>query len=96
MSGTKMQSPQKTHDEWQRCLDSAPWRPLEVAICKGDRTWYAGVFIEIPDDTPEDKIQEVASEITLAHPCFQGEDIAHVWVYNSMDDKRPEKIQQTA
>lgn len=65
-------------------------RPLEVAICKGDGTWYDGVYIEIPDDTPADQVEQVASEITLAHPCCFEEDIAHVWVYNSMEDERPE------
>jgi len=71
-------------------------RPLEVAVCKGDYTWYDGVYIEIPDDTPEDQVEKVASEITLAHPCCQGEEIAHVWVYNSMEDARTEKNLESA
>lgn len=71
-------------------------RPLEVAVCLGNYTWY-GVMIEIPDNTPEDQIKRVASEIALAHPCCRDADIvAHVWVYNSMEDSRPEKIQETA
>lgn len=65
-------------------------RPLEMGICKGDGTWYADVFIDIPDDTPDEKIEAVAQEITLKHPCCFGEDIAHVFVYNTMEDSRPE------
>lgn len=65
-------------------------RPLEMGICKGDGTWYDSVFIEIPDNTPDDKVADVAAEITLDHPCLFEEDVAHVFVYNSMEDSRPE------
>jgi len=67
-------------------------RPLEMAVCKGDGTWYDGVMIEIPADTPEDKVEEVAVAIVAAHPCLHEEHVAKIWVYNSMEDDCPEGV----
>jgi len=65
-------------------------RPIEVGVCKSNGTWYDAVFVEIPDDTPDENVEAVAREVTLAHPLLAGEDVAHVFVYNYMEDSRPE------
>jgi len=69
---------------------STKMRPLEMGVCKSDGTWYDGVMIEIPDNTPDDKVAEVAAERTLAHPYLYDEEVAHVFLYNRMEDLRPE------
>jgi len=60
-------------------------RSLEVAIALADYTWYDGVYIEIPADTPKNQIETVAREVTLAHPALMGENVSHVWVYNLLE-----------
>ncbi len=65
-------------------------RPIEMGVALSNGNWYAGVMIDVPADTPKDKLQEVGSEIVLKSPALHEEEVAFIWVYNSMDDKCPE------
>jgi hypothetical protein len=75
-------------------MNGSKTRPLEMAVARTDGSWYAGVIIDIPDDTPEEKIEEVAREITLKEEYLRVDGgiatVAHIWVYNSLEDSRPD------
>lgn len=55
-------------------------RPIEMYCCYDDYTWQCEHFVEIPEDTPEDKIEEVA--IALARKKFTDNSIMFVGVYS--------------
>lgn len=67
-----------------------PMRPLEMAVNRSDGTWYAGVFVEVPNDTPDDKLLEVATKLVSSHPTLYDVAVVNIWIYNSMEDERPE------
>jgi hypothetical protein len=60
-----------------------PTRPIEMGIAFASGRWTTEV-VDIPADTPEDKILEVA-QATIRNIEMVG-----AWVYNSMDDDCPE------
>lgn len=63
-------------------------RPIEMGVCKSDGTWYE-VFIEIPDDTPDEAVEAVAQKTALVG-LADDMDVARIFVYNTMEDSRPE------
>jgi hypothetical protein len=65
-------------------------RPLEMAAAFNNGTWRPCIFIDVPADTLDDKLEEVGTEIVNAQPRVEGLEIVHVWVYNSQEDEIPE------
>jgi hypothetical protein len=72
-------------------------RPIEIGVAWDSRHWTTDV-IQIPADTPKDEVAVVCERVwdaqiadfrkTHEHPEEMG--YSHVWVYNSMEDERPE------
>ena len=67
----------------QEVMDNAEKGPLDVEMYVGymDRTWN-NVLVEIPGDTPEDKIEEVASEKLQSELSKQNISVAFVGLYS--------------
>lgn len=64
----------------------ATMRPVEMYCCYDDHTWQDSHFVEIPADTPEDLIEEVA--IARANEVFTDPSIMFIGMYSlpSADD----------
>lgn len=67
-------------------------RPIEMGICMigagGDSGTWETTYIEIPVDTPDDALDQVATDVLIAECEAQGscDNVAHVWVYCTMED----------
>ncbi len=62
-------------------------RQVEMAVCFDNGTWQACQFVDIPADTPDEKVEDVARQALLAN--IEG-DVAGCWLYNSQDDEADE------
>jgi hypothetical protein len=58
----------------------AKTRPVEMYCCYNDRTWQNEHFVEIPEDTPEDKIEEAAMKKAVEQ--FTDDSIMFIGVYS--------------
>lgn len=71
-------------------------RTVEMAIAYSDGTWRAEYFVNIPFETPEEQVEEVARKELLGlieagmesiTKKREGPEITGCFLYNSMDDE---------
>lgn len=55
-------------------------RPVEMYCCYDDHTWQDSHFVEVPENTPEDQIENLAMK--LAHEKFTDDSIVFIGVYS--------------
>lgn len=67
---------------------SSKTRTVEMAICWGNSTWNDGHYVDVPLDTPDDKLEEVGRSIALGQFDNPSHDtIVHCWLYcDQVDD----------
>lgn len=59
-------------------------RPIEVYCCYDDHTWQCEHFVEIPEDTPHDYIEELA--LRKAKEVFTDDSIVFIGLYSIPED----------
>jgi len=65
-------------------------RTVEIAICWGESTWNDGYYVDIPFDTPDDKMEEVGRSIVLGQLASPDHStVVHCWLYCEEVDPMP-------
>lgn len=66
-------------------------RSIEMAVARpsteGDRGDWDTMYVDIPIDTPEDKIEEVALAVTQEE--LSNQDISQIWLFNIPEIEEP-------